>query len=162
MVLRPRFFAILAGSKMYRHKRTVRTTSNNIRDNVADKVSSFIKIELNNIDLIDRCKVTTFFRKCSKCRARSGRKMRNNKPTSRRGCLHTALRKAKRHVGCQTQMYFLPCRCKSIVYSANITLSARKHSTFAVALILYMSRNSGGLVPWLYLIRHISLIHNSG
>ena len=72
MVLRPRFFAILAGSKMYRHKRTVRTTSNNIRDNVADKVSSFIKIELNNIDLIDRCKVTTFFRKCSKCRARSG------------------------------------------------------------------------------------------
>ena len=61
MVLRPRFFAILAGSKMYRHKRTVRTTSNNIRDNVADKVSSFIKIELNNIDLIDRCKVTTFF-----------------------------------------------------------------------------------------------------
>ena len=101
MVLRPRFFAILAGSKMYRHKRTVRTTSNNIRDNVADKVSSFIKIELNNIDLIDRCKVTTFFRKCSKCRARSGRKMRNNKPHVPKGSLHTALRKAKRHVGCQ-------------------------------------------------------------
>lgn len=24
------------------------------------------------MDLIDRCKVTTFFRKCGKCRARSG------------------------------------------------------------------------------------------
>lgn len=162
MVLRPRFFAILAGSKMYRHKRTVRTTSNNIRDNVADKVSSFIKIELNNIDLIDRCKVTTFFVNAASAGREVGGKCETINPTSRRGCLHTALRKAKRHVGCQTQMYFLPCRCKSIVFSANITLSARKHSTFAVALILYMSRNSGGLLPWLYLTRHISLIHNSG
>ena len=101
MVLRPRFFAILAGSKIYRHKRTVRTTSNNIRDTVADKVSSFIKIELNNIDLIDRCKVTPFFVNAASAGREAGGKCETTNPTSRRGSLHTALRKAKRHVGCQ-------------------------------------------------------------
>lgn len=34
-------------------------------------------------------------------------------PRPEGGSLHTALRKAKRHVGCQTQMYFRPAGAKA-------------------------------------------------
>ena len=93
-------------------------------------------------------KLQPFFVNAASAGREEGGKCETTNPTSRRGSLHTALRKAKRHAGCQTQMYFFsPCRCKNIVFSANRTLSARKHSTFAVALIPYKSRNSSGFTP---------------